>query len=188
MTKYSATRTALLSEASQLFVQKGYLGFSYQDLALALDLRKASIHYHFPAKEDLGAAVLTHYRSGFQDWCRQLLTQPVAEQFPAYVAFFRQFLDQNAICPCGMGSAEYLALPTEMQGLLSALIADQRATLAQLVRSAQAAGLLASRHDPDAQALVLGTALQGALQLARTEQAPELFDQVMATCWQNLQT
>lgn len=188
MTPHSNTRTALLSEAAQLFVQKGYLGFSYQDLALALDLRKASIHYHFPAKEDLGAAVLAHYRTGFQDWCRQLLTQPVAEQFPAYVAFFRQFLTQNAICPCGMASAEYVALPAEMQTLLTELIAEQRATLAQLIRNAQAAGQLASRHDPDAQALVLGTALQGALQLARVQQTPDVFDQVMATCWQNLQT
>lgn len=188
MAKNNATKTALLDTASQLFVQRGYLGFSYQDLALALDLRKASIHYHFPTKEDLGSAVLHHYYAGFRDWCRQLLNQPVAEQFPAYVAFFRRLLDQQAICPCGMASAEYLALPAEMQQILTDLIAEQRQTLALLIRNAQAVGLLDRRHSPEVQALVLGAALQGALQLARVQQEPDLFEQVMATCWDNLRT
>ncbi|MGE3726009.1 MAG: TetR/AcrR family transcriptional regulator [Candidatus Sericytochromatia bacterium] len=186
MAKHNETRTGLLTEASRLFVQKGYLGFSYQDLALALDLRKASIHYHFPAKEDLGTAVMAHYRTGFQAWCRQLLLQPVAQQFSGYVAFFRALLDQESICPCGMASAEYLALPLEMQHHLTELISEQRATLALLIRNAQAEGLLAIRHDPEVQALLLGTALQGALQIARVQQDPGLFEQVMATAWDNL--
>jgi TetR/AcrR family transcriptional repressor of nem operon len=188
MAKHNETRTGLLSEAARLFVQKGYLGFSYQDLALALNLRKASIHYHFPAKEDLGSAVMAHYRAGFQNWCRLLLQKPVAQQFPGYVAFFRELLDQNAICPCGMASAEYLALPLEMQAHVTELIAEQRATLTQLIRNAQAAGLLASRHDPETQALLMGTALQGALQIARVQQDPDLFEQVMTTSWDNLST
>ncbi|HIE19064.1 TPA: TetR/AcrR family transcriptional regulator, partial [Candidatus Bathyarchaeota archaeon] len=35
----------------------GYGGFSYSDLSKALGITKASIHHHFPSKEELGLAV-----------------------------------------------------------------------------------------------------------------------------------
>ena len=37
--------------------EKGYLSFSYDDLAKELGVTKASIHYHFEKKVDLGIAV-----------------------------------------------------------------------------------------------------------------------------------
>ncbi|MFL6897065.1 TetR/AcrR family transcriptional regulator [Enterobacter roggenkampii] len=39
-----------------LIQQNGYQGFSYADLADGLGIRKASIHYHFQTKTDLGLA------------------------------------------------------------------------------------------------------------------------------------
>ncbi len=42
---------------------RGFDGFSYADLASAIGIRKASIHYHFPRKSDLGLALMQRYRA-----------------------------------------------------------------------------------------------------------------------------
>jgi TetR/AcrR family transcriptional repressor of nem operon len=180
------TRQALLDLAGRLFLRQGYLGFSYQDLADRLKLRKASIHYHFPAKEDLGTAVLQEYLGYFRSWREQLAKKPAENQFSAFVAFFKDFLAYEGICPCGMASAEYLMLPAAMQQVLQSFFDEQLITLTGILQAAQAKGLLGADLQPDVQALVLGSTLQGALQMARLRQSPELFEQVMEQAWQNV--
>ena len=57
----SGTRASLMQTAESLLCTRGYAAFSYADLAEAVGIRKASIHHHFPAKEDLGVAVVEAY-------------------------------------------------------------------------------------------------------------------------------
>ncbi len=55
------TRSRLIAEAEFLVRTRGYAGFSYGDLATAIGISRASIHHHFPSKEDLGAALIESY-------------------------------------------------------------------------------------------------------------------------------
>ena len=56
------THSLLLDLAETLIRKRGYDGFSYADIASDAGIRKASIHYHFPTKPDLGLAVLDRYK------------------------------------------------------------------------------------------------------------------------------
>ena len=47
------TQDRLVEIGETLMRQRGYGGFSYADLALKAGIRKASIHHHFPTKDDL---------------------------------------------------------------------------------------------------------------------------------------
>jgi AcrR family transcriptional regulator len=51
-----STHDSLIELTDTLIQQNGYQGFSYADLADGLGIRKASIHYHFQTKTDLGLA------------------------------------------------------------------------------------------------------------------------------------
>ena len=53
-TRQSATAEQILDLAETLIQTRSYSAFSYQDIADALGIRKASIHYHFPSKTELG--------------------------------------------------------------------------------------------------------------------------------------
>ena len=55
------TREALIRTAEQLMRTRGYSAFSYADLSESVGIRKASIHHHFPTKEDLGKALVEEY-------------------------------------------------------------------------------------------------------------------------------
>ena len=61
----SATAEQILDVAETLIQTRSYSAFSYQDIADALGIRKASIHYHFATKADLGIAVVDRYAERF---------------------------------------------------------------------------------------------------------------------------
>ena len=54
----SETAEKILDVAERLIQTRGCSAFSYQDIADALKIKKASIHYHFESKTDLVIAVI----------------------------------------------------------------------------------------------------------------------------------
>ncbi|MGZ5871264.1 MAG: TetR/AcrR family transcriptional regulator [Bradyrhizobium sp.] len=62
----SETAEEILDVAETLIQTRGYSAFSYQDIADALGIRKASIHYQFPSKIELGVAVINRYSERFR--------------------------------------------------------------------------------------------------------------------------
>src|SRR5271166_6069351 len=57
--------TAILDVAEQLAQTRGYNGFSYADIAAELSVTKASLHYHFASKAELGRALIERYHDLF---------------------------------------------------------------------------------------------------------------------------
>jgi AcrR family transcriptional regulator len=51
------TRETILRAARTRARAHGYGGLNFRDLATDVGIKSASIHYHFPTKADLGAAV-----------------------------------------------------------------------------------------------------------------------------------
>jgi TetR/AcrR family transcriptional regulator, transcriptional repressor for nem operon len=56
------TADRILDTAHSLMVDRGYAAFSYADIADQINVSKATIHHHFPSKEDLAVAVLRRHR------------------------------------------------------------------------------------------------------------------------------
>src|SRR5271169_6651677 len=63
----TAAAEAVLDIAEQLAQTRGYNGFSYADIAAQLGVTKASLHYHFPSKADLGRALIVRYHAVFAE-------------------------------------------------------------------------------------------------------------------------
>ena len=58
ITKRDVTGEKVLSAASDLFSERGFLATSVRDLATVLKMKSGSLYYHYPSKEALLAAVL----------------------------------------------------------------------------------------------------------------------------------
>jgi len=61
------TNSRILDVAERLVQSRGFNGFSYADVAIELNITKASLHYHFPGKADLGRALIERYESRFTE-------------------------------------------------------------------------------------------------------------------------
>ena len=64
--KRPAKALEIMSTAQELIQNKGYNGFSFRDVADAVGIKSASIHYHFPTKSDLVKEIAANYRAAFQ--------------------------------------------------------------------------------------------------------------------------
>ncbi|HEX4672518.1 MAG TPA: TetR/AcrR family transcriptional regulator, partial [Solirubrobacteraceae bacterium] len=61
------TAERILDIAERLVQTRGFTNFSYADIAAELGITKASLHYHFPGKAELGHAVIARYGERFAE-------------------------------------------------------------------------------------------------------------------------
>ena len=94
----------ILDSAERLVRRRGYNGFSFRDLATEVGIKSASVHYHFPTKADLGAAVAHRYADRFINALgdpNDPLAAPHA-LLEGYVdAFRRALVMDRQMCLCG---------------------------------------------------------------------------------------
>jgi TetR/AcrR family transcriptional repressor of nem operon len=166
------TRTEILKLTQQFIQTHGYNGFSYQDISDALGIRKASIHYHFPSKEDAVLSLLDLYCDKFIAWTQRAAQehQNANELLQAYFGFFAQLSDNHSrICAGGALAAEWNALPGSIKKKALELIDLHRRWLKRVIKSGRASGEFSSAGSADQQAQFIFAAIQGGLQVSRVE-------------------
>lgn len=166
------TKQELIKVATDLMLEKGWTGFSYKDIAERVGIRKASIHYHFPAKEDLGMAFIAFWREMFKQVHDQLEAEHenVYERLVAMECFMESQFGDSHICPPGILAADFMNLPESMQEETRAWHTEKIATYAKWLADGKKQGSLAFRGDAETQAIVMMSGFQGALQMERTMQ------------------
>jgi len=122
-----STRDALLKSAEVHLRTKGYAAFSYADLAEEIGIRKASIHHHFPTKENLGEALVSEYIAQFTEKLALLDSthaDPV-QRLRAFALLFQASVNDRLLPLCGALAAEMAALPESLQILGRDLLKQQ---------------------------------------------------------------
>lgn len=70
------TKERLLDEATKLVQQKGFGATSVNELLLAAGIKKGTLYYHFPGKDDLGLALLERAKVAFLASVDEALSAP----------------------------------------------------------------------------------------------------------------
>lgn len=98
-TVQGSTRHAILKAARELIQTRSYLGFSFQDLADRVGIRKASLYHHFPSKEALGVAVLEQAMAAYDKWFKAFEGTP-EEGLRLYIDGYRNVIGAGRrVCP-----------------------------------------------------------------------------------------
>jgi TetR/AcrR family transcriptional repressor of nem operon len=165
----------------KLMVQAhGYNALSFREIAKVVGVKSASVHYHFPTKGDLGAALARRYTEDGVAYLGGLLEdiKNPAVLMQRYIEIFRSVLEnENRMCLCGIMAAERAHLPIEVRVEVGAFI---DANVAWLTKVVELTGM-ASGKVAEQQALAIFGALEGAQLIARGRGAVEVYDQMVAT-------
>ncbi len=163
------TSAQILDVAERLAQTRGFNGFSYADIAAELGITKASLHYHFPSKGELGQALIGRYSSAFAAALEAIAQggEPAPAQLEHYVAIYAAVLKRGRICLCGMLAAEYTTLPTGMQDAIRGFFDLNERWLSRVLDAGRKAGTLAFDGQARDAARVITSALEGAMLLAR---------------------
>lgn len=182
-------RQRILDLAEEMLLSRGYEGFSYQDIADAIGIRKASIHHHFAAKEDLGGAIVERARIRLAE-----MRGPVSEDaarvrklLDNYFRFFERLSEEGKkLCLGGRLAADQAVLPEAVRAPHRAFLGDNEIWLSELMRAGQKTGVIKREQTPADLALMLRATVQGAVQIARTSGSAEPFRRIVRQLKQQL--
>jgi TetR/AcrR family transcriptional regulator, transcriptional repressor for nem operon len=164
------TANLVLDVAERLVQTRGFNGFSYADIADELGITKASLHYHFRSKVDLGAELIARYTETFLGRLAKLdgSRRSAPSKIGAYIAIYSDVLKAGRMCLCGMLAADYATLPRQMQDGIRQFFNANEKWLAVVLAEGRDTGTLNFKGRPTDVARSLIGALEGAMLLARS--------------------
>ena len=173
MNTAATTREQLIEHAQCLIQRRGYNGFSYRDLAEHVGVKTASIHYYFPAKDDLLVEVVDQYTTQVRGVLQGIDTSlPAKDRLCRYASLFQNG-PNDRICLCGMLAADFASLSDRARQSVQAFFRLHENWLAAVVAAGVQDGSLQSSGDTQADGRWLFAAFQGALMAARLFQDPQ---------------
>ncbi|MGO4776149.1 TetR/AcrR family transcriptional regulator, partial [Lysobacter sp. 2RAB21] len=168
---YSPKALEIIQRTNELLASGGYNSFSYADIAELVEVRKASIHHHFPTKADLVKATVVLHREATRRGLQSLdqaMPDPL-ERLIAYSRFWAQCIEQSSppICICAMLAAELPAVPAEVADEVRGHFSDLHAWMTAAMEEGQSAGKMRLTDTASAEASVFMASIHGAMLAAR---------------------
>ncbi len=176
------TAQHILDVAQEFVRNRGYSAFSYADISEQVGIRKASIHYHFPSKEELVKSLVQRYREMMARQCERISqsTDNLQEQLLQFAHLYQDGLQQDQICLCAMLTADFAILPEPVQAELQAFFRQTEAWLTALLQQGCDAQLWQCHPSAAQEAKGLIAMLQGSQLLARlATDRSNAFEQVV---------
>ena len=110
----SDAAVAIMDAAERRIRLGGFNGFSFREIAADVGIKSSSVHYHFPTKENLAAAVIHRYTDEVAEFIEQELAKD-PDPVRVWTRAFRGTLHSaERMCPCTVLGAASLDLPREV--------------------------------------------------------------------------
>ncbi len=181
------TATLLLDAAQRLVAERGFNAFSYRDLAEAVGIRTASIHYHFETKADLGKALVDRYHEGLvttlAEFDRKGRTN--AARLKSLVQVYRETERSGVICLCGSLASDLETLREDVQRAVRYYLTVTRNWVERKISDGVRQGEFEPVTSPADLAASLVAGLQGGLLVGRATDR-SVLDAVQRTFFKSL--
>ena len=179
-TAVSSQNTAqrILDIAERLVQTRGFNSFSYADIAAELGVTKASLHYHFPSKGELGHKLVLRYEATLLGALATIdrETAGPAEKLRRYAGIYASVLRNNRMCCCGVLTAEYSTLPPPMQAALRHYFDENERWVSAVLRAGREDDTLDFSGAPAEAARLIIASLEGAIMIAYSYGDPKRFE------------
>ena len=162
------TKMQALDVARGYLQTVGYGGFSFQTIADSLGIKKASLHYYFASKEDMGIALLKEYEDNHKAWAQKVALLPSRVKLEKMVKGFKSLSSKNhMICPIGSFITEFQAATPKMKKKIKQFHFIVRDWLVETMEQGKKEGTIKKSLDTQVAADLFLATLQGSVQVAR---------------------
>lgn len=179
------TAERILKTAETLMIERGYSAFSYADISEAVEIRKASIHHHFPTKAGLAVAVLKAHREKLIEGTEQLDLQIANpwKRLHAYVQYWEGCIRGRTVpfCVAALMGAELPSLPEEVQAEVRLHFGALSEWLERTLRAGVKTGVIKLQDSAPSEAQTLMAVVHGAMLSARAMGDCDVFRTVTTT-------
>lgn len=162
----SERKQQILATAADILEHKSFAAFSYQDLADRLGIRKASIHHHYPSKDELGVELLKFFKARGDALMVEIVGQAKSPGEALRAIFDMSekvmFDGETKVCPACAFEVDAKNLSATMIEMLRQSNQAFQEQLGELLTAARAGGEASFLGEPQDQAATIISALQGA--------------------------
>ncbi len=175
------TADRILDVAERLVQTRGFNGFSYADIAGPLGVTKASLHYHFPSKAELGRRLVERYHERFFAHLDAIDrgAEDGGAKLERYAGIYVEVLREDRMCLCGMLAADFETLPDAMKARVRAFFDANERWLAGTLDRGRRRKELSFHGAPEEAASLLVSSLEGAMLIARSHGDAARFERVV---------
>lgn len=169
----SPAASRLVDAAEGLVQHQGYNGFSYEDVSALTGIKKPTVHYHFPKKEELVAMVAQRYVFRHRQKLLEIEGQaadPLAQLEAYAVLFGESYGSSRRLCLGAMLSAESESVPATVVTEAEEFFRVNLRWLAEVFKVAQERGQIDQSQPADCLAESYLCALEGAMVVGRALQ------------------
>lgn len=175
--------STILDIAERRMRQTGYNAVSYRDIAAEIGIKSASLHYHFPKKEDLGVALVQRYSENFFT-ALKLKTSTVKlpqDRIRAFADILNAELkERQLVCLCAVLGAEAAGLPGRVTDEVKSFF---NITIDWLTTQYEALGSKDAQHE----AKITLSLLEGAMIISAANDDNSIFEAAMSSILTKLQ-
>ena len=164
------TRSKILDVADDLVQRVGLNAMSYKHISDAVGIRKASIHHHFPKKENLVDELLERCATSYGNKYQQIVdgSEPAPEKLRELASVFEDGLSNNKLCLIGSISTDNNTLQDSSRYLLRSTIENTISIFAQVFEQGEKEESLAFAGKHNDNAFAFFSLLIGAQTIARS--------------------
>ena len=176
---HGETAERILDTANALLIDRGYSAFSYADIAATVNIRKASIHHHFPTKAGLVGAVLRRHRARISAGMKALddqIDDPLV-RIKNYFRYWEGCIEGNTLSFCigALLGAEMPSLPEEIQAEVRLHFSMLTEWFERTLRAGSKARTIRLPGTVATEAQMLIAVLHGAMLSARATSSCDVF-------------
>lgn len=178
----------ILDVASELLQTRSYTAFSYQDLSDRLGITKASIHHHFPSKQELLLALVDRFAQRQRCRLEEFDAEHARpwERLEAYFSLMAMIAQTgNKVCPAVSLESEYNVIPEAVRSRLHEVFEVRKRWLGCVLSEGRASGVMHFEGPAEERALMIMAAMKGGLLIARAE-GPKAFTAIARQIRSNL--
>ena len=183
----SVTRERILELAEELILNKGYNGFSYQDISTVMGIKNAAVHYYFPSKDNLGVSILKTNVQRFEEMVENMQNRNFDEwqQLESFMKIYLKSNRENKICLIGSLGTDINTLSDPMRLELQKMVDRIILWLESILQSGRGKGLFQFNIPARDQALSILSSLVAGLQLARILSKSD-FKNIHQSIWESI--
>ncbi len=158
----------IINTAMYYIKKYGYDSFSYKDISEAVGITKATLHHHFPKKEDLGIAVCEQIEVKFKN-VKKMIDQKDSpkEKLIYLLENLPSDIQEGEICPITSMQSEFNIIPESMKKKVKKLSKYENDYLIEILDEGLADGSFQFKGGSKSMAIMIVASYKGALQYSR---------------------
>ncbi|AYD47359.1 TetR/AcrR family transcriptional regulator [Arachidicoccus soli] len=161
------TRTEIIQLGDSLIREKGYNAFSFADISKQLNIKNASVHYHFPTKISLGLAIVQEHHDRLEQLKTKVESKNPVEKLKAFLSIYTIAKSENKICIVGSLASDFYTVDAEMQNEIKKLVDNILKWVIEILKEGKKKKLFYFHTDIRTKALMIITNMLAAVQLTR---------------------